>query len=356
MLILGGGIIGLSCAWQLARSGVPIEAVIDSEELPSAARASAGMLAPFSEGSVGREDLVQKGQMSLELYPSFLEQLREDSHCGVPELSSKGTLLLAEQENTLHWLKQRYKWLCSRGVFCHWLSRKELREKEPFIDQKVCAAIHIPCEREILVPQLISCLRAALQKYGVPIIDKKVSEVHSSPEWTLLLSNGEVMQSSQLLVTCGAWLPLLPFPQQIQKPSIIPAKGQTLLVHPRGTFSLQHMLRTQELYICPKADGSIRLGAETEFVGHHKYTSAIGSMRRSLQDCHPIFPALDHAEFLRVDSGLRPCSTELLPTVGSSDRGLYWACGHGRSGILLTPWTAYTITQQLSSQPKEALL
>ncbi|MBN4067385.1 FAD-dependent oxidoreductase [Simkania negevensis] len=339
MIVLGGGIIGLTIAWQLVQSGAAkVRAVIESDEYPAATLSAAGMLAPITEGFFSNMKLMDIGIRSLGLYDDFLAQLRKETE-KVPELSSEGTLLVAEDHDGLEWLRNRFQILQKMESDCHWLCSSELQEREPFIGSSALAAVHIPMERQIHVSQLSAALRTALDRHNVEIVRKKVIRVEDTTSWILHFSDHSHMECERLVIACGAWLDSLQMGREVDKPTVIPNQGQLVVARLSKDLSLRHMIRTRKVYICPRNDGTVRLGASSEFIGYDT-NPTIGNIREIFRDTWKLLPALSDAHFIAAHAGLRPCSNTEMPVVKQGDKeGLYWAVGHGRSGVLLAPWT-----------------
>ena len=78
-IFVGGGVIGLSCAWRAAQRGASV-AVLDRAEPPAGAtRVAAGMLAPVGELAFGEPELLEMTLASAQLYPGFVAELEAAS-------------------------------------------------------------------------------------------------------------------------------------------------------------------------------------------------------------------------------------------------------------------------------------
>jgi len=350
MIILGGGITGLTIAWHLMRTNTAkVHTIIESEQFPAASSAAAGMLAPYSEAYSSNPEFLDIGTTSLHLYENFLEDLQKETKIA-PSLCSEGTLLIAEDPDGLEWLKNRFQVLKILGAKCHWLHAEEIQEKEPFIGPSALAALHLPQEREILVSQLEKALRLALRAHNIEILSKTVKKIENS--WTLIFSDNSQITCEDLIIANGAWANQLKMHYTIDQPKIIPNKGQLIVIRPNTHFSLRHMIRTRHVYICPKNDGTILLGATSEFIGQN-LDPTLGNIREILQYTWKILPAIDDAHFISTHTGLRPSSITGLPIIQKGNKqGLYWAIGHGRSGILLAPWTGQKIAKLLNTHER----
>lgn len=134
--VIGGGIIGLSVAWQLARAGVETVVFERSEAGKSASWAAAGMLAPQAEVGFEEINFLKLGQESLALYPRFLAELKEDSAMTV-ELDTRGTLMIALDRDDREALKREFDFRRKIGLAVEWLSGSEARERSPCFQQKL---------------------------------------------------------------------------------------------------------------------------------------------------------------------------------------------------------------------------
>lgn len=348
MWVLGGGIVGLSSAWKLlATKRGAVQGIIEARNAPAATQAAAGMLAPFSEGHPALSREMDVGEKSLQEFESFLMELKKEAPL-TPSLSSQGTLLVAEDREGQRWLRRRQALFKQKRVLHYNLSSKELQKAEPLLSPTLLEGVYLPQEREILVSSLCDALRRALKKRGIPFFSQEVEEVRRGKRWELLFRGGGGVQGEQLLVAPGAWLSKVRWRGVEERPKIVPCQGLLSVVGLKEGAQLNHMVRSKEVYICPKVDGTARLGASADFLGHCGKRS-LGAIEKILRESRRLIPSLDEADFFDVRVGLRPMGFKELPTVKKGrEKGLYWAVGHGRSGILLLPWTTSQLLDQLS--------
>src|ERR1700722_14443704 len=147
-VIIGGGIIGLSIGWQLARSKCPV-AIYEAKRVGKGASfAAAGMLSPFIEAKSEETALLQTGIESLKLFPQFLKELEEDSGLCIP-LHKSGTLYVASRVEDISFLPHLYRIKKEQGIDALLLDRDQTLEKEPFLSTKVTSSLWLPEDASI---------------------------------------------------------------------------------------------------------------------------------------------------------------------------------------------------------------
>jgi glycine oxidase len=124
-----------------------------------------------------------------------------------------------------------------------------------------------------------------------------------------------------------------------------PVKGQMLSVamHPRDL--LKHVVRSPDVYLIPRSDGRVLIGATVEEAGFDKRTDA-ATIKRLYQAALALVPKLSASRILEDWAGLRPGTADGLPILGATATpGYYVATGHFRDGILLAPITAKVMAE-----------
>jgi glycine oxidase len=323
--IAGGGIIGLSCALVLRRRGLEITVLEAGEAAKEASWAAGGMLA--AEDPENPSALLSLSHYSRSLYPEFLRET---------EALSGQRVLLRTQE-TVQVLNHHPK--ASRGVS---LSREEAAKLIPGLEGTERS--YLLLEEASLDPrELCASLRFAALSAGVELREQeRVLSAGLQDEAVALATERRTLRADAFVNCCGAWAPSL-------DPSleIAPRKGQMLVVaQPEAAPLLTRVLRSPEVYLIPRGDGRILIGATVEDAGYSRAVEAdaLALLRRRAARLWP--PATDA---LQVDSwaGLRPATADALPVIGRYPDGdnflRFVATGHFRNGILLAPGTAYLI-------------
>ena len=339
-LIIGGGVIGLSIGWQLVRRRRHVEIFERTTVGKEASWAAAGMLAPYSED----DSHLQLGCMSLALYPQFLQELNEDSKIDL-SLERQGTLYAGIDRDDRLFLEHLLHDLRKKSLQVEWLSGKEAREKEPLLSPRVFTALWIPSETHIQNRKLLESLKTAFQNQGgilhehCPVQRLWIHDGCLRGLWTT-----EPIAGNFVINTAGAWADLI---HTISSAPIYPNKGQILTLSMSAGMTLSHMIRTPRVYLVPKSDGLLRVGATSEEVGFDQTVTA-GAVLGLLQAAYEVIPAIACLPLQEAEAKLRPASYDRLPCIEETElKGYFRAVGHGRSGILLAPYTAYEMVRIL---------
>lgn len=346
ILVIGAGVIGLSIAWRLACKGFPVQ-ILEAYSAPrQASWAAAGMLSPFTEAHHGLEALMSMGRRSLDLYPRFLQQLSQDSGVEV-SMQMDGSLFVGVNRDDTAWLRHRYDQLKPLCQDVEWLNADLVRAKEPLLTSKVTGGLWMASEGQVNNRTLLSALKSAFLRRGGVLLENRAVK-------NLWLQSGrvagvELQDSSRvegnLVINCaGAWAPL------IEPTAVTPNKGQILTVNPDGARVLSGVVRTPRVYLVPKDNGTLRIGATSEDVGFDLSVSA-GAVLDLLEHAAEILPAIRDCRLVETIASVRPQTADGLPIIGpAAISGYYQACGHGRHGILLAPLTAHQIVEELLCQ------
>jgi glycine oxidase len=323
VLVVGGGAAGCAAAYYLAREGIPVSLFERGELAGQASGAAAGMLLPLAEAP-GPGAFLSWSLRSLAMFAELAVELRERS--GVdPEYEPSGALHLAETDAAAARLALRARDLAAHGA--EWLDAAALRGAEPQLAPGIRAALWSPREGHVRSPLLVRALAGAAAALGG---DRVVGvETSCGPR-----SGGAVV------LCAGAWTPgLAGFALPIE-----PLRGQILsLEAPRPP--LRSIAVAEDVYLVPKRDGSVVVGASEERVGFDRRVTAAG-MRVLLERAPRIAPALAGCTFRGGWAGLRPATPDGLPAIGRAPgvSGLLVAAGHTRNGVLLAPVTGRLVT------------
>jgi glycine oxidase len=159
----------------------------------------------------------------------------------------------------------------------------------------------------------------------------------------------ELLAATQVVVCAGAWSRLLmavELPREAVPP-IRPVKGQVLALEMSHLLHLDHVVRTRDVYLAPKSDGRLVVGATSEERGFDTRLTA-GGVLDLLRDAWAALPGIHDLHFLDAWAGLRPATRDNAPVLGATPvDGLFLAAGHYRNGVLLTPITAHAMGELL---------
>jgi glycine oxidase len=317
-VFVGGGVIGLSCAWRAQQRGLDV-CVLEREHVGAgASRVAAGILAPESEGEPGDDAFVPLGRRSLELYPRFVEELGVDVgfwQCGILDV------VFDEASD-------------------HALTADECRALEPGLAQHIRGGSLSGQEASVDPRRLVDALAAGVSvREGVAVATVARDAV--------TLQSGETIRAGRVVVCAGAWSGVAGVP-------VRPVKGQ--VVRLRGEGVARRMLRSDHVYIVPRRNGELVLGATIEDAGFDT-TPTAGAVHDLVHEASRVLPAIAGLELVDVTAGLRPASPDNAPVIGERDDGVVVATGHYRNGILLAPVTAEAIAALLvGEQPHDVVV
>lgn len=339
-LVVGGGIIGLSLAYELSRRGMRVTLVEQGDWGGQASSAAAGMLAPLKEFKEPGP-MLDMGMESLALYPEWVAELEEMTG-GDVQLSLEGLLTVALNEEEQQQLSAKYDWQKEAGHALHWLSQTaQVKEVEPLLTEQVQAAIYSPYEGHINNRMLLRALATACRLQGVHLLSGCVVSgiAVKGGKVVGVESSAGSLRAQQTVITSGAWAGIMLEMLGVSVP-IRPVRGQIAAVSSVG-IPLRTVIFGSAGYLTPKKDGKIVLGATEDECGFQRDVTMAG-LASILQGTMPYVPALHSATFLEAWGGLRPATEDGKPLIGPVPgwQGLSIAGGHFRNGILLSPITA----------------
>jgi glycine oxidase ThiO len=346
VIVVGGGVMGLSIALALSDRGMTVR-VLSRSLQEGASWAAAGMLAPQAEGLPAGK-MLELCLRSRDLYPHWIQNLEAIAGQEAGYWAS-GILAPALTHQDLA-LKD----------FDHsaekWTDRDALCKIQPLLSEAVQGGWWFPQDAQVDNRQLYLALQAAAVAQGIEIQTATVTEFCRSGDRItgLMTSSGELTAQHYVLAT-GAWSQaLLPIP-------VKPRKGQLLSVRmPKGAnpedLPIKTVLFGAEIYLVPRRDGRLVIGATSEDVGFLPGNTPSGIMQL-LQGATRLVPEIAHWPIEEFWMGYRPVTPDDWPILGESGyQNLTYATGHGRNGILLTPITGELIADWIVSQQADPIL
>ena len=355
--IIGGGVIGLSLGWQLARKGTEVDIYERETAGKGAAWVAAGMLTPQAELGFEEIELFNLSRRSLELYPKFLEDLKADSGMDV-KMDRCGSLFAGFDRDDMRRLRRMYDFREKVNLPAKWLTGSEAKDLEPMLSPKCTCGVWMPDDAQIENRDLLGALHVAAKNRGCIIHENaEVSSVKiENGKVKAIAVNESEIEVSNLVIAAGAWSKQIEgIPENILPP-VRPVKGQIMSLRMEGENRVSHAVRGRDVYLVPKADGRLIVGASNEEMGFDTNPTA-GEIYRLLERAWETVPGIYEYPIQEIKVGLRPGSRDHEPIVGDSEiEGLYFATGHYRSGILLTPITAIELSEWIISGKKSEVL
>ena len=329
--IIGGGIMGLAIAIDLKLRGASVT-VLSRDFQQAASHAAAGMLAPRAE-AIPDSPMLDLCLKSLALYPDWVSKLEAISGESTGYWSS-GILAPLYEYPEVKYPEVKHPEAKPDSAQI-WLDRTAIHHAQPGLGEAI-GGWWYPEDGQVDNRALAQVLRSVAEILGVDIQEGvAVTGIQQQQGQVLRLNTtaGDRTAGHYILAT-GAWSQdLLPVPVQ-------PRKGQMLAVKAEANGMLQRVLFGEEVYIVPRRDGRIVIGATSEDVGFVPYNTPAG-MQKLLNAAIRLYPVLSNLPIHESWWGFRPATPDELPILGSSlCDNLTLATGHYRNGILLAPITA----------------
>jgi len=351
VVIVGGGIIGGSIAFDLAGRKLRV-AVLDRQELMhEASWAAAGMLSPGPDCPAAIP-LVPLGRASLSLYPKFVDAVVDASglRTGYRTGGAIEVICHGDAERELSTLVALHRGL---GLACEPLPLDEAREMEPALGRDARAAAMLPDECSIEPRALSAAVLAAAASAGAALCPgvEVVSLAFDGKKCAgAKTSSGEIIHATQVVLAAGCWSSQIP--DIARYAPTLPVRGQMAALRHSGT-PIRHVLRSERGYLVPRGMESpqtIVVGSTIENAGYEKRITS-GGIEKILSAANELAPELAKAEIIETWCGLRPGTPDQLPILGPVDvDGLVFATGHYRNGILLAPVTAKLIGEWIAER------
>lgn len=349
VLIIGGGVIGLSVAYELAGQGIEVSLVDQSGFGQEASWAGAGMLPPGRFATATNTEARLRSASS-ELWPAWQSQLVTETGIDVGYRPC-GALDIAMSPDDCEYqaFMSQYQ---QEGLEFETVPSPALQQRFPFLNPAIPAGCWVPAYAQVRNPRLIRALIAGCRARGVKLQpDTAVMslEIHQGQVLAVITSQKQRLTAERYLITSGAWSQRLLEPLGFHLP-LEPVRGQiVLLKEKQPTF--EHIIQQGTRYLVPRGDGHVLIGSTEEHVGFEKQNTAAG-VQGLLELAYGLVPALRSAHIERTWAGLRPWQPGGLPYIGPvpDTQNLWLAAGHFRAGLQLSPITAVLLRQALLGQ------
>lgn len=351
--VIGGGIIGLACAHELSQRGWRVVVAERDRVGSGAGHVAAGMLAPWGEVESESPALLELALESARLYPEWVRGLEAESGQSCA-LRTEGHLMLALHRDHAEELERLAAIQRDLGLTARGLTREEVLEREACVSPRVVSGLALPGDTQVDPRRLTSALAAALRARDVEILE--------GAEAAPLIEGARVrgaetpeaeIRCDVVLIAAGAWS-ATPWPEAAGPLPLRPVKGQ--VVRLRGQPLVRHVIRTPDVYLVPRQDGEIVVGATSEEQGFDTRIT-VGAVMDLLREAWRVVPGIAELELAETSAGLRPALRDHLPAIGATAvEGLFVATGHYRHGILLAPMTARLLAEAMVSASAPSLL
>ena len=348
VIVVGGGLIGLSIAFELAQRGATVRVYDRGEPGRGASWAGAGMLAPYAE-RIDDEAMLEFCRDSLERYPAFVERVGAAGGVRVDAVLD-GIVEAAFDTDRLATLESFARELAARGVASDLLDRRAALMAEPALGKHVAGALVISGQGYVDNRRLGRALLAAARSRGV-LVHAPVGELAVECDGRRVLgvrSELGFASASTVVNAAGAWAAHVAGLPEAARPPVVPVKGQMLALAAPVGF-LRRATWVPGAYLVPRDDGRLLVGASVEHAGFDERVTA-GAIHALLDAALAAAPSLGSFTVTETWAGLRPGTPDGRPFIGPTPiDGLILATGHYRNGILLAPATAELIASFVES-------
>lgn len=349
VVVIGGGVIGLSVAWRAAQRGRAV-CVIERGELGGgASHVAAGMLAPVTEADPGELALLELGLRSAKAWPAFARGLEAASGLDAG-LRRCGALVVARDGDEAAALDREHALRRELGLDVERLLPSAARRLEPALAPTTRLALAVTGDHATDPRATVAALAEAVRREGVVVCTglaaERIQRDRAKITGVLLAGDGGVVRTEQVVIAAGAWSGAI---EGLPQVALRPVKGQIMrLRDPRGAGLLERIVRFEGGYLVPRGDGRYVLGATMEERGFDTTVTA-GGIYQLLRDAGEIVPGVHELIVEETAAGLRPATPDNAPLLGADGEidGLVWATGHHRNGILLAPLTAELVADAL---------
>lgn len=339
VVVVGGGCVGLATAWRCAQSGLSVT-LVDPGDGAGASLVAAGLLAPVTEAHPGEESLLALNLEAARSYGSFVEELEAAAGLATGYRQS-GTVVVARDRDDLEALEELYRFQVRLGLEVERLRSRELRTLEPGLAPNTRGGLFVAGDHQVDPTALTAALTEACDRSEVTRIEDRLARIGLGPR--LELESGTDLSAGACVIAAGTWSGSIDgVPASLR--CIRPVKGQLVQLRSLTSEPLpDHNIRGLDVYMLPRADGRLVVGATMEERGFDRSATA-GATYELLKRALELLPGVDEYELVNVGVGLRPTTPDNAPLIGETEMdGVFAACGHFRNGVLLADITARAI-------------
>lgn len=347
VLIVGCGVAGAAVALELASRGVPVTVLDRDQPGTGATGASAGMLCPQYE-TPDPGPAFRFGVESRALWPAFAR--RVEVLAGWPlGLRADGMLVANRTPQEEEQARGMLDWQRQAGLGGEILSPAEARKIHPHLHPDVPSWCWLPHEGQVDAQRLAVALADAVRGSGARLLVTREATslwVEGERVRGVHLADGSALEAASVVVAAGAWAPLIR-----DLPSLLPVRpvrGQILRLRPPSPSPWPLVADHQGCYLVPRENGTLLVGSTMEEVGYDEGVTDEGRARLA-EGAASLLPPLEQARLVERWAGLRPMTPDTLPILGPDPRlrGLHYATGFGRNGILFAPLAARAVADLL---------
>ena len=354
VVVIGGGVIGCLTALYLHELGanpIVLEKGVAGRE---SSWAGAGILCPIHPW-LYPDSFTHLIDASLAMYPAMNEMLQEKTGISM-QWRKSGLLIPLFDDDRIHHRDNALAWSKRFGWNVEELDASQTRIHEPTISEQVGGSLLWPEVGQVRNPRLLASVSRALQLCDIPVRqDAEVAGFGENGQGDInavVLASGEQVDADAVLLAAGSWSGELAKQIGLELP-VEPVKGQIVLLKDKPG-RVQHIIKHDDVYMVPRSDGHILVGASMERVGFEQGTTTV-VIDALLEATYRIAPGLKSADIVNQWMGFRPGSPDGMPYLGpvKGRKGLWVASGHYRNGVALAPGTADLMSRMIMGEKPE---
>ncbi|MDL9946285.1 glycine oxidase ThiO [Gordonia sp. ABSL11-1] len=329
LAVVGGGVIGLTCALAALDAGRPVH-VYDAGADGRAAWVAAGMLGSLAEGHPGEDELLRLSVASVRRWRVLIARLGDPA-----VLAAADSLFVAASSTDAEHLATLAEFVWARQPRATDDLRRvdlaEIRRLEPTLSSRMHSGFLAVGEGAVDNRRLLTRLRDAFVAGGGQIVEERVDDLAG-------------LDVDDVLVAAGLGTRAL-----LPEIELHAAKGEILRLHrtrwsvPGPERVIRARVHGRSVYLVPRHDGIVVGATQYEPYDEQSVAPEVGGVTDLLADASELMPGIRTYELTEAGAGLRPCTADGLPIIRRVDERVVVATGHGRNGILLAPYTADTV-------------
>jgi glycine oxidase len=348
-VIIGGGIIGVSIAYQLAKRGKKV-AVLERDTIGAHASGAAGGMLGAQVEFEKPGPLVDLSLRSRAMFSEMAAELYKASGIDIA-LNKAGMLRIAWTEEEVIELQERGNWQQSIGLRAEWLNKAEVKNMEPAVSDEIAGALYLPDDTQVSAPHLTKAFAVAAARNGATLLERcEVLDIEKTDNHiTGVITTQGRFTADHYVLAAGAWSGRLA--RMLDLPlAVFPIKGEAFSVFSTAQ-PIQKTIYSHGCYIVPKDGTRLLVGASSADCGFDNRLT-ISGLQQLMAKALRLLPVLKDCPLEKTWASLRPQTEDELPYFGplASFDNLLAATGHYRNGILLSPLTGDIIARMITGQ------
>jgi glycine oxidase len=358
IIVIGGGVTGLSCAWRLAQKGVRVTVLEQHGPIPGASTASLGVLAYPTP--LKQSPFLSLHRTSLGLFPQFAQELEEKSGISIG-YSRCSSLEIIPTEPQYEQAEKEVKVVNAQRLKVNGepamelLTPRESKQVEREVMTTQFGALYSRLTAQVAVEKLLQALRVAGTAAGVIFRDNcQATGINVSRERVKgVACENETLSCEKVLIAAGAWTPQLS-PLLKKNAYVEPVRGQAILV--QTDRPLAHaVIKWNQKYVVPLSDNIVALGSTTEKESGFDIGTTLEGINQILTLTMQALPSLASCNIIKLWAGLRPAALDSKPHIGAvpGAEGLFVAAGHYKTGFAFAPLTSEAVADLMTSDSCE---